>query len=805
MSGQTIPAVCAGAICAATMAVAAAPFTSPDLLMRFDAPAKRFTESAPLGNGRLGAMVFGGVGEERIVLNESSMWSGSPQDADRLEAAQSLPGIRRLLLEGRNAEAEKLVNENFTCRGPGSGRAKGKDLQFGCYQTLGDLRLTFPGAGSFADYARELDLSRAVATVRYRSNGTAFGREAFVSAPDQTIVVRLTADRPGKVSFQARLVRTERFTTATDGANGLIMTGQLHNGTDGKGVRYVLRLRAVSQRGHVSVAGNVLSVEGADQALLLLTAATDYPGFSGKVRRDPARISADDLARAVGKSWTALLAAHVADYRHWFDRVSLRLGNEDPVAASRATPVRLRAFAQGRPDPGLAALYFQFGRYLLISSSRPHGLPANLQGIWAEELQTPWNGDWHLDINVQMNYWPAETGNLSDLHQPLFALIESLQKPGERTASAYYGARGWVAHVITNAWGFTSPGENAHWGATTSGSAWLCQHLWDHYLFTGDKRFLEWAYPIMKGSARFYADILIEEPRRKWLVTAPANSPENRFLLPDKLPVSVCMGPTVDMQLLRYLFSACIDASRILGTDNDFRAELEAKRARLAPTRVGSDGRILEWLEEYPEQDPKHRHMSHMWGLYPGDEITPWGTPALAEAARKSLDVRGDGANGWSLAYKAALWARLGDGDRAHRLFSNLLHPVSQLPMRDGVRVRGGSYDNLFDACPPFQIDANFGGAAAVAEMLLQSHGGSIRLLPALPGAWPEGKVRGLQARGGFTVDLEWRQGRLTEAVLRSLRGTRCKIAYRHRTAEQATVAGRTYRLGASLELKENR
>ena len=782
-------------------AAAAQTAGAADLLVWFDAPAREFTQSLPLGSGRLGAMVFGGVGQERVVLNESSLWSGSPQDADRPDAAKYLPEIRRLLLAGKNVEAERLTYKHFTSRGPGSGRGRGKDEQYGSYQELGKLLLKFEAGESGATgYRRELNLSNAVARVTYTQGGTRFTREYFTSAPDEVFVIRLTADKPGALTFDAILERPERFevVTSPDGL-ALLMKGQLNNGVDGKGMKYAARLRVLNRGGSAAAEGKSLRVKGADEALLLFTAATDYMGFAGRRTPDPVAASARDLGRAASKSYRQLLAAHVADYRRYFDRVTLKLGPSNPSSSLLTTPARLKAAAEGAGDAGLAALYFQFGRYLLISSSRPEGLPANLQGIWAEGVQAPWNADWHLNVNVQMNYWPAEVTNLSELHEPLFALIGSLQKPGERTARAYYDARGWVAHVITNPWGYTSPGEGASWGSTTTGSAWLCQHLWEHYLFTRDREFLRRVYPLLKGSARFYADFLVEEPKQKWLVTAPANSPENAYLLPDGGKANVCMGPTYDMQLLRYLFAATIAAAHTLGVDAEFQRELAEKRDRLAPTRVARDGRVMEWLEEYGEPEPTHRHVSHLWGLYPGEEITPEGTPQLAAAARKTLEARGDVSTGWSLAHKMNLWARLGDGERAHKLLRLLLTPVGFGGEVAGVRFSGGTYENLFDSHPPFQIDGNFGAAAGVAEMLLQSHGGTVRLLPALPAAWPDGEVRGLRARGGFELDVSWRGGKLTTAALRSKLGGPCRLAYGTKVVELKTRPGGSYVLDAQL------
>ncbi|HEU4391448.1 MAG TPA: glycoside hydrolase family 95 protein [Blastocatellia bacterium] len=774
--------------------------SQPEHVLRFDKPATHFTESCPLGNGRIGAMVFGGVDEERIILNESGMWSGSPQDADRPDAANVLPEIRRLLLEGKNVEAERLVSSNFTCAGPGSGHGAGARVQYGAYQILGNLHLRFTGGagdGVIQDYRRELDIGSAIARVSYRKGGVSYNREGFVSAADQVFVLRLSGSQRGALSFDVKLDRPERFETFAAGPDGLLMTGQLENGIDGKGVKYATRLRVLNRGGKVSAEGSTIAVRGADQVTLVLSAAADIRTFAGRKVSDAVKAATDDLTRAAAKPFAVLRRDHIADYQRYFSRMGLRLGPSNAAASIAPTSSRLEAFSRGKSDPGLAQLYFDFGRYLLTSSSRPGGLPANLQGIWAEEVQTPWNADWHININLQMNYWPAEVCNLSDLHQPLFALIESLQSPGSRTAKNYYRARGWVSHVITNPWGFTSPGEGADWGATMTGSAWLCQHLWDHYLFTRDRKFLEWAYPIMKGSAQFYLDMLIQELKHGWLVTAPSNSPENTFQLADGTRAHICLGPTIDLQLLRYLFSACVESARVLGIDEGFAKEIAAKSARLAPTRIGSDGRVMEWLEEYKEPEPQHRHISHLWGLYPGFEISTGATPELAAAARKTLDGRGDGGTGWCIAHKMALWARLGDGNRAYNLLQGQLKPAAVVGKIN--TTGGGTYPNLFDAHPPFQIDGNFGAAAGIAEMLVQSYAGEIHLLPALPEAWSEGEVHGLRARGGFEVGMRWEGGKLVTARIHSVNGKNAKIRLGGMLIQVTLKRGQTIRLDGGL------
>ena len=775
-------------ISAVATAALAVESKSPDsrLVLWYESPASVWGEALPIGNGRLGAMVFGGVDEERIVLNESSVWSGSTNDDNRVDAYKALPEIRRLLAEGKNPEAADLVMKNFTCQGDGSGAGSGANVPFGCYQVLGNLHLKFtPRATALEAYSRTLDLSTAAAAINYKKDGVAFTREHFVSAPDEVFVTRLT----GPLSFTIALDRPERFETKAVNDRELLITGTLNDGRGGKGVSYAGRLRVITRGGFVKADGNKLVVERAEEAILLFAAATDFRGFAGRQMSDPAGATADDLDSAEKKSFGQLRAAQKADHEKWFNRVDLSL----PATENSALPTeqRLAGFAKGAADPALTALYFNFGRYLLISSSRPGGLPANLQGIWAEEIQTPWNGDWHLDINVQMNYWPAQICNLSELQEPLNKLIASLVAPGQKTARAYYNSRGWVAHVITNPWGFTAPGEHASWGATTSGSAWLSEHLWEQYAFTLDREYLRRTYPILKGCAEFYLDNLWEEPEHKWLITGPANSPENSFRLPDGRHAAVCMGPTIDMQLLRELFANTARAAEILGVDADLRRELGDKRARLAPNQIGPDGRLQEWLKPYPEPEPTHRHTSPMYGLHPYHEITPRGTPELAAACRKFLDARSDDSNGWALAWRANLWARLGDGDRAHKLLKMLLRPAGG---------GSGSLPNLFDSCPPFQIDGNFGGCAGIAEMLLQSHTGEIELLPALPKVWPTGKITGLCARGGFEVDCTWRDGRLTEAMIRSKHGGACRVCYRDKMITLDTKAGQSFRMNGELK-----
>lgn len=738
--------------------------TFSNLAYGFEAPATIWEESLPLGNGRIGLMPDGGIETETVLLNEISMWSGSRQDTDNPNASRFLGQIRHLLFEGRNDEAQQLMYQSFVCKGEGSGLGDGADKPYGSYQLVGNLLFdyTYPSADSVLDYRRALNLEEAIASVSFRRGNVNYTREAFTSFAGDLGVIHLVADADKALQFTLRMNRPEHAAVSTDNGD-LLLRGQLPDGVDTlslNGTRFLARVRVILPKGgQVIPADSLLKISDASEALVLVGLATDY--------FDPEHFEqqvSDLLAASDGKEYADLKKTHLASYQALFNRVQLDLGS----TGREILPIdrRLEAFQADRNDPALAALYFQFGRYLLISSTRPGLLPPNLQGLWCHTIHTPWNGDYHLNINLQMNHWPAEVANLSELHLPLIDWTRQQVASGEKTAKAFYNARGWVTHVIGNVWDFTAPGEHPSWGATNTSAAWLCEHLYIHYLYTQDKTYLEQVYPIMKGAALFFVDMLVEDPRSRYLVTAPTTSPENAYRMPDGHVVSISAGSTMDNQIIRELFTHTIEAASILETDTAFAEELAAKRARLMPTTVGPDGRIMEWLQPYEEVEPNHRHVSHLYGLYPGNEISVDKTPDLAEAARRTLEVRGDQSTGWSMAWKINFWARLHDGDHAYKLLGDLLRPSVERSTK--MTSGGGSYPNLFCAHPPFQIDGNFGGAAGIAEMLIQSQNGMIEWLPALPAAWPSGSFRGLKVRGGGEVSARWTDGRLVEAGLKA-------------------------------------
>ena len=742
-------------------------------VLSYGKPATAWTEALPIGNGRLGAMVFGGPERERLQLNEDTLWAGGPYDPNNTNALAALPEVRQLIFDGKYDAADKLISRSMMA----------VPLSQMQYETVGDLFLDFPKGTNIENYHRELNLDTAVSRVSYTSDGVAYVREVFSSPVEQVIVMRLTADRPGQISFVAGMKTPQAALIKTEAGNTLVMSGVNGSANGVKGaLKFEARVRVLAQSGKIAAGTNSLSVEHADSVTLLIAAATSYKNYRD-VSGNPEAIVKKQIAAAGKKSFNKLIAAHTAEHQRLFRRVELNLGESS--ATNLPTDERIKNFADGK-DPQLAALYYQFGRYLLICCSRPGTQPANLQGIWNDSMNPPWGSKYTININTEMNYWPVDTANMGECVGPLTSMVMDLTQTGARTAKVMYNARGWVVHHNTDLWRASAPIDGPFSGIWPTGGAWLCQNLWDHYLFTGDKDYLKKIYPAMKGSAQFFLDTLVEEPTHHWLVTSPSLSPENGH---PEGRTSVVDGPTMDMEILRDLFANCVQASEILGVDKDFRTQVAATRERLAPLQIGEKGQLQEWLKDWdakPGTDQHHRHVSHLYGLYPSGQIDVRTTPELAAAAKKSLELRGDRATGWATAWRLCLWARLHDGDHAYRILQFLLSPER-------------TYPDMFDAHPPFQIDGNFGATAGITEMLLQSQNGVIEFLPALPSAWPTGSVKGLRARGGFEISMAWRDGKLQSAEIKSIHGTRCHVRYGDKTASLALKPGQIIHLNGDF------
>ncbi len=773
---------------------------SEEFSLWYRRPAADWNEALPIGNGRLGAMIFGGIEGERIQLNEDTLWAGSPYDPNNKNALGALSEVRRLIFGGKYTEAAHLINENMMAT----------PLKQMAYQTVGDLRLAFPHAETVSGYRRELNLRAAAARVSYKIGDTTFTREIFSSAPHNVIVIKISADKKGKVNFSTAFQSPQNSAALNENGDTLVLSGTngSFRGIEGK-LKFQARARILNQGGKLSRAcaanpalsqayslsnagkdlvytekslavdeNNCLAIENADSAVILISAATAYVDYK-TISGDVATRAKTPLERAAKKSFEKLKSAHTADYQKFYRRVSLDFGASE--AANLPTDERIKNFATG-DDPQFAALYFQFARYLLISSSRPGTQPATLQGIWNDSMTPPWDSKYTININTEMNYWIAEPTNLSELTEPLTKMVSEISETGRETARIHYGAGGWVAHHNTDIWRATAPIDAANYGTWTTGGAWLTMHLWEHYEYTQDRRFLEKIYPILRGASEFFLDFLVKKPGTNYLVTNPSMSPENSHPFGN----SVVDAPAMDSQILRDLLTNTEKAAEILGRDKEFRESLIKAKNQLPPNKIGKGGQLQEWFEDWDlgAKDPRHRHVSHLYAAFPSWQINNTDTPEMAEAVKKTLDTRGDETTGWAIAWRLNLWARLGNGERAYKILALLVRPER-------------TYPNMFDAHPPFQIDGNFGGANGIAEMLLQNRIKNslveIELLPALPRKFANGAFKGLRTRHGFEIDAEWSGAKLVSATVHSLNGAPFKLVYGKTVLEKTLKKGEKF------------